>query len=92
VLLWWPQVFHVYRWYIFLEEFAQVDVCGYFCVGVASIRFAALAVNKTFPSFRSSTTIRCVLAGLSCLIWAQIVIGLLVAHISTTAFAVYPQL
>jgi hypothetical protein len=61
-------------------------------VGVASIRFAALAVNKTFPSFRSSTTIRCVLAGLSCLIWAQIVIGLLVAHISTTAFAVYPQL
>jgi hypothetical protein len=55
-------------------------------------RVGALMINGTFPQFRWSPHLRLVMAGLSCFIWFQITLGLLVNDEPTAMVAVYPQL
>lgn len=63
------------------------------CIG--GLRLVALTLNGTFWSTwygRWSPHVRSVMAGLSCFVWLQITLGLVLAGTGSTGLAVYPLL
>lgn len=68
---------------------------GLFALGIGVIRLVALIMNGTFRTTwygRLSPHVRAVMAGLSCFVWSQITLGLLLGGTISTGLAIYPLL
>jgi hypothetical protein len=75
-----------------LWKIASPRVWGWMSLIIGTIRLCALLVNGTFQSFRWSPHIRLIAAALTCFMWFNLVLGIMLAGVMTTAAAIYPHL
>ena len=85
-------VFQTSAVFIEMARWASENQWGWACFAMGMIRFSALFVNGTFPSFRYSPHIRSAMSFLACAFWFTISIGIFQANVPTTGLAVYPVL
>lgn len=81
--------------YAIMRLTAREEVWGMAALIVGGIRLIALILNGTFWKTwygRFSPHIRSIMAGLSCFVWSQISLGLLLSGEATTGLAIYPVL
>jgi len=78
--------------FVEMAKWASEPVWGWACFLMGGIRFVALFVNGTFPSFRFSPHVRSLMSFFSCAFWFTISFGILQANVPTTGLAVYPVL